>query len=215
MDFLLAAKKNGWLGQLVGLENDLPRLPKRTAAWIPRYQPGLVPESQNAPAAGSRTFAEQRKRPFTGDDSVEVQMAKRRRTGREEKCTRPCRTGKMERSSSRTARQRSSSRTVRMIATPEKSLSPVKQNLVDRVKTRRRSITPFPAGVSNPIVARVLTKETEHPSLGRETRASEKKKRERSQRVFTYDEQQESLPQGAEGEEWMDREGFCEQYELE
>ena len=45
------------------------------------------------------------------------------------------------------------------------------------------------------------------------TRASER--RERSQRVFIYDEQQESLPQGAEGEEWMDREGFCEQYELE
>ena len=102
-----------------------------------------------------------------------------------------------------------------MIATPEKSLSPAKQNLVDRVKTRRRSITPFPAEGSNPIVARVLTDEKEHPSLGRVTRASEKRKRERSQRVFSYDEQQESLPQGAEGEEWMDREGFCELYELE
>ena len=31
VDYLLAAKKKGWLGQLVGLENDLPRLPKRTA----------------------------------------------------------------------------------------------------------------------------------------------------------------------------------------
>ena len=31
VDYLLAAKKNGWLGQLIGVENDLPRLPKRTA----------------------------------------------------------------------------------------------------------------------------------------------------------------------------------------
>ena len=77
VDFLLAAKKNGWLGQLVGLENDLPRLPKRAAAWIPRYQPRLVPENQRALAAGSGTSTEQRKRPFIGDDSVEVQIAKR------------------------------------------------------------------------------------------------------------------------------------------
>ena len=102
-----------------------------------------------------------------------------------------------------------------MIATPEKSLSPVKKDLVERARSRRREITPFTTEAPNKIIARVLTEETEHPSLGRETRASEKKKREPSQRVFTYDEQQESLPQGAEGEEWMDREGFCEQYELE
>ena len=103
-----------------------------------------------------------------------------------------------------------------MIATPEKSLSPAKQNLVDRVKTRRRSITPFPAEVVNPIVARVLTEETEHPSLGRVTRASEKRRRERSQRLFSYDEQQEDPPQGPkEDEDWMDREGFCEKFELE
>ena len=125
VDYLLAAKKNGWLGQLVGLENDLPRLPKRTAAWIPRYQPRLIPENQNVPAAGSGETGEQRKRPFVGDDSVDVQLAKRRRAGRGETCTRPCRTGKI---------RRSSSRTVRMIATPEKSLSPAKQNLVDQVK---------------------------------------------------------------------------------
>ena len=172
MDFLLAAKKNGWLGQLVGLGNDLPRLPKRTHAWIPRYQPRLVPENQRASAAGSGTSTEQRKRPFIGDDSVEVQVAKRRRTrtARKETCTRPCGTVKMTvRSSPRIAKQRSSSRTVRMIATPEKSLSPAKQNLVDRVKTRRRSITPFPAEGANPIVARVLIEETEHHSLGRVT----------------------------------------------
>ena len=120
------------------------------------------------------------------------------------------------RSSPRIVERRSSSRIVRMIATPEKSLSPAKQNLVDRVKTRRRSITPFPAEVANPIVARVLTEETEHPSLGRVTRASEKRRRERSQRVFSYDEQQETVPQGpGEDEDWMDREGFCEQFELE
>ena len=104
-----------------------------------------------------------------------------------------------------------------MIATPEKSLSPVKQNLVDRVKTRRRSITPFPAEVSNPIIARVLTEETEHPSLGRVTRASEKRRAAdaaRPRRVFTYNEQQENRPQG-EDEEWLDREEFCKQYELE
>ena len=101
-----------------------------------------------------------------------------------------------------------------MIATPEKSLSPVKKDLVERARSRRRSITPFPADVSNPIIARVLTEETEHPSLGRVTRASEKRRRERSRRVFTYDEQQENRPQGAD-EDWLDREEFCKQYELE
>ena len=101
-----------------------------------------------------------------------------------------------------------------MVATPEKSLSPAKQNLVDRVKTRRRSMTPFPAEVSNPIIARVLTEETEHPSLGRVTRASEKRKKEKSRRVFTYDEQQENRPQEEE-EDLLDPEEFCRRYELQ
>ena len=107
-----------------------------------------------------------------------------------------------------------------MVATPEKSLSLAKQNLVDRVKIRRRSMTPFPAEVSNPIVARVLTEETEHPSLGRVTRASEKKRKEKSRgekekprRVYTYNEQQENRPQEEE-EDLLDPEEFCRRYEL-
>ena len=163
VDYLLAAKKNGWLGQLIGLENDLPRLPKRTAAWIPRYQPRLIPENQINPATTSGDSAGQRKRPFRGDESVENQIAKRRRAGLGEQSGRHLMTAKV---------RRSSSRTVRMIATPEKSLSPVKRELVERVRSRRRSITPFPADVPNQIVARVLTEETEHPSLGQVTRAS-------------------------------------------
>ena len=104
-----------------------------------------------------------------------------------------------------------------MIATPEKSLSPVKRELVERVRSRRRSITPFPADVPNQIVARVLTEETEHPSLGRVTRASEKRRvaeAARQRRVFSYDEQQENCPR-ADDEDWLDREEFCRQYELE
>ena len=108
-----------------------------------------------------------------------------------------------------------------MIATPEKSLSPAKQTLVDRVKTRRRSMTPFPTDVSNPIIARVLTEKTEHPSLGRVTRASEKRRkeeskgeREKGRRVYTYDEQQEKLPQEDNNDEWMDPEGFCHKYNV-
>ena len=75
-------------------------------------------------------------------------------------------------------------------------------------------MTPFPAEASNPIIARVLTEETEHPSLGRVTRASEKRKRERARRVFTYDEQQENRPQ-EEDEDMLDPEEFCRQYMLE
>ena len=107
-----------------------------------------------------------------------------------------------------------------MIATPEKSLSPVKQNLMDRVKTRRRSITPFPADVPNKIIARVLTEETEHSSLGRVTRASEKRRAAEAAQprrvsiVYTYDKLQENSPKDG-NEEWLDREGFCEQYELD
>ena len=88
---------------------------------------------------------------------------------------------------------------------------------MERVKTRRRSITPFPKDVPNQIVARVLTEETEHPSLGRVTRASEKRRvaeAARPRRVFSYDEQQEARPRG-EDEDWLDREEFCRQYELE
>ena len=104
-----------------------------------------------------------------------------------------------------------------MIKSPEKSLSPVKRELVERVKTRRWSITPFPKNVPNQIVARVLTEETEHPSLGRVTRASEKRRvaeAARPRRMLTYDEQQENRPKG-DDEEWLDREEFCKQYELE
>ena len=104
-----------------------------------------------------------------------------------------------------------------MIATPEKSLSPVKKDLVERVRSRRRSITPFPADVPNRIIARVLTEETEHPSLGRVTRASEKRRAADAawpRRLYTYNEQQENLLKDG-NEEWLDREGFCEQYELE
>ena len=144
VDYLLAAKKNGWLGQLIGIENDLPRLPKRTAAWIPRYQPRLVPENQASLAVTSGDSVGQRKRPFRGDESVENQVAKRRRAGEDERSARHLMTTKI---------RRSSSRTVRMIATPEKSLSPVKKDLVERVRSRRRSITPFPADVPNQIIA--------------------------------------------------------------
>ena len=108
-----------------------------------------------------------------------------------------------------------------MIATPEKSLSPAKQTLVDRVKVRRRSMTPFPADVSNPIIARVLTEVSEHPSLGRVTRASEKRRKEeprgekeKPRRVYTYDEQQEKLPNEDE-ELFMDHEEYCRRYHLE
>ena len=104
-----------------------------------------------------------------------------------------------------------------MIATPEKSLSPVKMDLREQARSRRRSITPFPADVPNPIIARVLTEETEHPSLGRVTRASEKRRvaeAARPHQVFSYDEQQENRPKG-DDEEWLDREEFCKQYELE
>ena len=82
------------------------------------------------------------------------------------------------------------------------------------MKVRRRSITPFPAEVSNPIIARVLTDESEHASLGRVTRASEKRRKERSQRICSYDEQQEVPPLDPEGDEWMDPEKFCDDYIL-
>ena len=107
--------------------------------------------------------------------------------------------------------------TVPAVPTPERSLSPVKRALVGRVRSRRRSITPFPKDVPNQIVARVLTEETEHPSLGRVTRASEKRRvadAALSHRVFSYDEQQEPRPR-AEDEDWLNREEFCRQYELE
>ena len=197
VDYLLAAK-----------ENDLPRLPKRVTSWIPRYQPRLVSERQTAPSTSSGDSSGQRKRPFKGDRFVENQIAKRRRTARGDQCTRPCRTVKM---------RRSSSRTVRVVETMERSLSPEKRDLVERTRSRRRSITPFPTDVPNRIIAKVLTEETEHPSLGRVTRASEKRRTAegaRPRRVFTYDEEQENRPKG-EDEEWLDREEFCKQYELE
>ena len=107
-----------------------------------------------------------------------------------------------------------------MIATPEKSLSPLKKDLVERAQSRRREITPFPTEAPNKIIARVLTEETEHPSLGRVTRASEKRRLEAAQPkrvsiVYVYDELQEDSPKEENNEEWMDPEGFCEQYELE
>ena len=164
VEYLLATKKSGWLGQLVGLESDLPRLPKRITAWIPRYQPRLIPESQVNPTVVSGEPVGQRKRPFGRDESVEKQVAKRRRAGTGERSDCHLMTTKV---------RRSSSRTVWMVPTPEKFLSPVKRELVKRVQSRRRSITPFPADAPNQIVARVLTEETEHPSLGWVTRASE------------------------------------------
>ena len=54
----------------------------------------------------------QRKRPFGGDESVEKQVAKRRKAGTGERSDRHLMTKKV---------RRSSLRTVRMIATPEKS----------------------------------------------------------------------------------------------
>ena len=107
-----------------------------------------------------------------------------------------------------------------MIATPEKSLSPVKKDLVERARSRRREITPFTTEAPNKIIARVLTEETEHPSLGRVTRASEKRRAAEAAQprrvsiVYTYDELQENPPKEG-NEEWLDREGFCEQYELD
>ena len=209
VDYLLAAKENGWLGQLVGIENELPRLPKQTTSWIPRYQPRLVPERQSTSGTGVGDSFARGKRPFKGDHLVENQIAKRRRTVRLESCTRPCRTVKME---------SSSSRTVRLVETMERSVSPEERDLVERTRSRRRSLTPFPADVPNRIIAKVLTEETEHSSLGRVTRASEKKRKAaegvRPRRVFTYDEEQENRPRG-EDEEWLDWEEFCKQYEFE
>ena len=104
--------------------------------------------------------------------------------------------------------RRSSSRTVRVTKTMERSLSPEKRDLVEQTRSRRRSITPFPTDVPNRVIAKVLTEETEHPSLGRVTRASEKRRVAegvRPRRVYTYDEEQENLPRG-EDEEWLDRE---------
>ena len=108
-----------------------------------------------------------------------------------------------------------------MIATPEKSLSPLKKDLVERAWSRRREITPFPTEAPNKIIARVLTKETEHPSLGRVTRASEKRRAadavqpKRVSTVYTYDELQENSFKEENDEEWLDREEFCKRYELE
>ena len=80
VDHLLAVQKTGWLGSLTGLEHDLPRLPKRIAAWIPRYQPRLIPESSLPTAGASGAVTAQRKRPFKGDEFVADQISKRRRT---------------------------------------------------------------------------------------------------------------------------------------
>ena len=97
-------------------------------------------------------------------------------------------------------------------------MSPEARDLVERTRSRRRSLTPFPADVPNRIIAKVLTEETEHSSLGRVTRASEKKRRAaedaRPRRVFAYDEEQENCPR-EEDKEWLDREEFCKQYEFD
>ena len=133
---------------------------------------------------------------------VENQIAKQRRIVRLE-CTRPCGTAKME---------SSSSRTVRLVESSEE------RDLVERTQSRRCSLTPFPADVPNRIIAKVLLEESEHSSLGRVTRASEKKRRAaedaRPRRVFAYDEEQENRPR-EEDEEWLDREEFCKQYEFD
>ena len=108
-----------------------------------------------------------------------------------------------------------------MIAIPEKSLSPLKKDLVERARSRRREITPFPTEAPNKIIARVLTEETEHPSLGRVTRASEKRRAaeavpsKRTPIVYLYDDLQENSFKEESNEEWLDPEEFCKQYKLE
>ena len=203
VDYLLAAKENGWLGQLVGIENELPRLPKRTTSWIPRYQPRLVPETQSTSGTGTGGSFASGKRPFKGDHMVENQIAKRRRTVRLETSTRPCGTEKLE---------SSSLRMVRLVESSEE------RDLVEITQSQRRSITPFPADVPNRIIAKVLLEESEHSSLGRVTRASEKKRRAvedvRPHRVLAYDEEQENRPR-EEDKKWLDREEFCKQYEFD
>ena len=233
VDHLLVAQTTGWLGCLIGLENDLPRLPKRIPTWIPRYTPRLIPEDSIFVAGSSGEGPSQRKRPFKGDEFVTERIFKQRRTEENigAKCTRPCgierevrsrsksnrscRTEKMIRSSPRRTR----SRIVRLIATPERSLSPVKKDLVERAQSRRREITPFPTEVPNKIIARVLTEETEHVSFGRVTRASEKKRREeaalpkRVNMVYLYDDLQgEIVKEDESNDEWMDPDGFCHKY---
>ena len=239
VDHLLAAQKTGWLGCLTGLEHDLPRLPKRIHTWIPRYQPRLIPEDSVPAAETSGEGLVQRKRPFKGDKFVTERISKQRRTEESigAKCTRPCGTEKAKRSRSRSSRscraeklrrsssrrsssRRSSSRLVRMIATPEKSLSPLKKDLVERAQSRRREITPFPTEAPNKIIARVLTEETEHISLGRVTRASEKKRAaeaalpKRVSIVYLYDDLQGDSVKEDSNDEWMDPEGFCHKYNV-
>ena len=238
VDHLVAAEKADWIGCLTGLEHDLPRLPKRIKTWIPKYQPRLVPEDNV-----SNDFSEggmvQRKRPFKGDEFVAERISKQRRTEESigPKCTRPCeperivrsrsrssrswRAGKMRRSRSRrSTSRRSTSRTVRMVATPEKSLSPLKKDLVERAQSRRREITPFPTEATNKIIARVLTEETEHVSLGRVTRASERKRAaeaalsKRVPIVYLYDDLQEEPVKEDNNDEWMDPDGFCHKYNV-
>ena len=107
-----------------------------------------------------------------------------------------------------------------MIATPEKSLSPLKKDLVERAQSRRREITPFPTEAPNKIIARVLTEETEHISLGRVTRASEKKRAaeaalpKRVSIVYLYDDLQGDPVKEDSNDEWMDPEGFCHKYNV-
>ena len=107
-----------------------------------------------------------------------------------------------------------------MVATPEKSLSPLKKDLVERAQSRRREITPFPTEAPNKIIARVLTEETEHVSLGRVTRASEKKRAaeaalpKRVSIVYLYDDLQEDPVKEDSNDEWMDPGGFCHKYNV-
>ena len=109
-----------------------------------------------------------------------------------------------------------------MVATPERSLSPLKKDLMERAQSRRREITPFPTGTPNKIIARVLTEETEHLSLGRVTRASEKKRAaeavqpKRTPMVYMYDDLQEnSFKEESSNEEWLHREEFVREFEME
>ena len=87
-------------------------------------------------------------------------------------------------------------------------------------QSRRREITPFPTEAPNKIIARVLTEETEHVSLGRVTRASEKKRAaeaalpKRVSIVYLYDDLQEDLVKEDSNDEWMDPEGFCHKYHV-
>ena len=113
-------------------------------------------------------------------------------------------------------RSRSSSRrVVRREVSPDLPMSTAKDELVRRVRSRYRSPTPGPSG-SNRIIDSVMMEEREHPSLGRYTAASKKRKRNASSgrpaRIFTYDEMME--PSHYRDEDLMDPDEYVESFEF-